>query len=104
MDDDRITFRGAKVLAAWPARLAAAQHHREWVIAGKPFARVRFGEEADDWGSEHGPCHDCVAIKGEFHVAGCDVERCPNCGGQVISCDCPYDGDDPAESEDDPEA
>lgn len=33
-------------------------------------------------------CHDCDANPGEFHDPGCDVERCPYCGGQLISCDC----------------
>ena len=35
-------------------------------------------------------CHDCGIInkKGNLHHFGCDIERCPNCGGQLISCDC----------------
>jgi hypothetical protein len=37
-----------------------------------------------------GRCHDCNCLEGEFHQPGCDMERCPFCGGQLISCDCSY--------------
>jgi len=33
-------------------------------------------------------CHDCGAKPGEYHKSGCDVERCPFCGRQLISCSC----------------
>lgn len=36
-------------------------------------------------------CHDCGCREGEFHVLGCDMERCPFCGGQLISCECIYE-------------
>jgi hypothetical protein len=37
-----------------------------------------------------GHCHDCSAPPGGFHHPGCDMERCPRCRGQIISCGC-YD-------------
>lgn len=33
-------------------------------------------------------CHDCGISKGGKHHPGCDMERCPRCGGQLISCSC----------------
>lgn len=35
-----------------------------------------------------GNCHDCSAEVGKEHMLGCDTERCPRCGMQLISCVC----------------
>lgn len=49
---------------------------------------------SSDYGNTR--CHDCYIELGGFHHPGCDMERCPRCGGQLISCGCL---DDPAEEE-----
>lgn len=85
-----IEFRGIKVIEGWPEQLAAAQSRMTVRPNGVEMRRVRFGEEREDWGADRGPCHDCAAIKGEFHGPGCDVERCPACGGQIFGCDCDW--------------
>lgn len=33
-------------------------------------------------------CHDCGCMIGEIHHPGCDMEVCPRCSGQLISCGC----------------
>lgn len=33
-------------------------------------------------------CGDCGRKTGEYHMDMCDVERCPKCGNQLMSCDC----------------
>ena len=33
-------------------------------------------------------CHDCGVKEGQIHKEGCDMERCPICGSQLIGCGC----------------
>jgi hypothetical protein len=39
-------------------------------------------------------CHDCRIVKGGLHHPGCDMERCPRCEGQLISCGCLSEGEE----------
>lgn len=38
-------------------------------------------------------CHDCGTEEGQLHgyKRGCDMERCPFCGKQLIGCGCCYE-------------
>jgi len=46
---------------------------------------VRVGDSED---SSREKCHDCGALSGNIHHMWCDMERCPRCGDQFITCDC----------------
>lgn len=39
---------------------------------------------------EREECHDCGVLEGELHDFGCDTEKCPSCGEQLITCDCDH--------------
>lgn len=60
-------------------------------LRGEPVAMIRFGDELG-WGRPS-RCHDCGVGRGGFHHPGCDMQRCPLCGGQMLSCGCRFDED-----------
>lgn len=65
---------------------------RTITIDGTDYDPIPYGSEAGITGPK-GPsrCHDCGAEPGAVHHPGCDMEECPNCGGQYFICDCDTD-------------
>ncbi len=94
MSEEYVVFNGVEMAAEWPAKIIEAQKKTAYVIDGESRGRIRYGDEAEDWGADNGPCHDCSVVKGQYHVPFlCDAERCPVCSEQAIGCDCNYEGD-----------
>lgn len=91
MESDYVEYNGVRVVRGWPELIRQAQAVTVFTIDGAEVPRIRYGAEAEDWGANAGPCHDCAVVKGQYHVLHCDVERCPACGGQAFGCDCEYD-------------
>ena len=58
---------------------------------GKRHDPIMWGLEDDfeHYGHSLGDrCHDCGAVAPGYHHPGCDMERCPACNNQLISCGC----------------
>jgi hypothetical protein len=94
---DLVDFRGQKAASFWPEKLKQSQSITHYVAR---IPRIRYGDEDEGGSYAAEPCNDCFAVKGEFHVPSCDVERCPACGDQAISCGC-IEGEAQDEEEDD---
>ena len=53
---------------------------------GTKIARIKCGDEE----RELEGCGDCAVKKGQYHHIGCDMEECPVCHRQLLSCDCNF--------------
>ena len=71
------------------------QENTHITIQDIEYPRIKYGDPEEFAGIEIDPtlfftrpCPDCLVSKGQVHLYGCDVERCPKCNGQLIFDDC----------------
>lgn len=64
-------------------------------VAGQVYERVRFGQESGSRWEEFDFCPECGVSHGGLHHPGCDIEECPRCRTQYLSCDCGEADDGP---------
>jgi hypothetical protein len=67
---------------------AVEAFHRD----GRRIERIRYGDVREGCGLGTF-CGDCGVVLGGVHHPGCDLERCPICRSQMLSCGCRFDED-----------
>ena len=66
-----------------------------------PYRRRRWGHE-HRWPRTRGRCGDCNVLPDQLHHLGCNIEECPVCNHQLITCGC-LDDDEDDDTFDDPD-
>jgi len=93
--EEIVYFNGIFMAKELKEEIEQEQLHPSLLINGNIFTRIAFGsiEEGYEgsWDYSKGYCHDCNVTKGQYHLLGCDMEKCPNCKNQLITCGCNYE-------------
>ena len=98
-----VPFRGNEVrkdeLDEIKISIKENQQYHFYLRDGIKYERIKYGDEIKKFPElfvenvstgiyDYEHCDDCAAIKGEYHGEECDLEICPRCKGQRLSCNC----------------
>jgi hypothetical protein len=85
-----VTYNGIQVHKTIPRQILDAQAIASYTVDGQRFTRIAYGSE-DHWQPDWlEVCGDCGVRPGQLHLLGCDIEQCPRCRQQALSCGCLY--------------
>jgi hypothetical protein len=95
--NDFVVYNGIEVPRWWPTEVMEWQTQTLMELHGEEYEALPYGVEPGwEVNADLAPCHDCGVVKGMFHMDGCDVEACPRCFGQLITCGCRWAEGPPA--------
>ena len=85
-----VLYNGVEMHKTNPQEIVKAQRVPSFSDGYQAYPRFKWGDEPF-WHAEvfpEIPCHDCLVLKGQYHTEGCDVEICPRCFDQLLTCEC----------------
>ncbi|MBR1403067.1 MAG: hypothetical protein IJ558_02705 [Treponema sp.] len=90
--EKNIEYQGSLMCVQNPVDIITAQKKNGIIYKGTVYERIPFGRETKtNWASITKYCGDCCVLIGQYHTEGCDIEECPICHKQFLTCDCQID-------------
>jgi hypothetical protein len=86
-----ITYQGGEIIKSYASEIVIAQFFPYFGDSTERHYRIPYGHELERFHPSYMTprnCHDCNVLIGQFHAYGCDCERCPRCGDQLLMCSC----------------
>lgn len=68
-----------------------SQSVKTFRIGGRDYNRIACGYEIGEWYGIEDDCSNCGMATGFLHLLPCDLEQCPRCHKQALSCNCNYE-------------
>lgn len=90
---DSVTYRGRVLPNDYPLEIVSGQRYNGLRVPKDNsyvyYKRHRLGHGPDsEYVNASYQCEDCAVEFGELHIPYCDLEQCPICCGQLLSCKC----------------